>query len=168
MHRTGESLRSKGLFGKGFIHFYELYWDGQGAGWVLTLYYIWLMTLMYTIRQGVKKTLKFFLFLWFGHEPSWSRYLGWSVCFNTNFKTSNLCINDQANNCLTHFSSLIIVMHHTSCIVHHASCNMQHVSCMMHHASCMTQRRRPQKWRWPQKCRPQQFCEKSVEGSRGP
>ena len=29
-------------------------------------------------------------FLWFGHEPSWTRYLGWLVGFNANFNTRTL------------------------------------------------------------------------------
>ena len=34
-----------------------------------------------------------FSFLWFGHEPSWTRYLGLWVGFNTNFNTSTLSYN---------------------------------------------------------------------------
>ena len=59
------------------------------------------------------------------------------VCFNTNFKTSNLCLNDQAYNCLIHFSSSLCIIHQASCIMHHASCIMHHASCIMHHATCM-------------------------------
>ena len=50
-------------------------------------------------------------FLWFSDELSCSRYLGWSVAFNTNFKTSNLCLKDQAYNCVIHFSSLLCIIH---------------------------------------------------------
>ena len=32
-----------------------------------------------------------------------SGLVGRLVCLNTNFKTSNLCLNDQAYNCLIHF-----------------------------------------------------------------
>ena len=53
-------------------------------------------------------------FLWFCDEPPRSQYLGWSVGFITNLKTSNLCLNDQAYNCLIHFSSYIIIIHNAS------------------------------------------------------
>ena len=68
--------------------------------------------------------------VWFGC------LLGWLIGVNT-FKRSNLCLNDQAYNCLIHFSSCIIVMHNASCIMHHASCIMHHASFIMHHASCI-------------------------------
>merc|ERR1712081_53248 len=57
-----------------------------------------------------------------------SGLVGWLVCFNTNFKTSNLCLNDQAYNCLIHFSSSLCIIHQASCIMHHASCIMHHAS----------------------------------------
>ena len=51
----------------------------------------------------------------------WS--VGWSVCLNTNFKTSNLCLNDQAYNCLIHFSSSLCIIHQASCIMQSESSN---------------------------------------------
>ena len=40
-------------------------------------------------------------------------WVGWSA--STQISTQALCLNDQAYNCLIHFSSYIIVMHHASC-----------------------------------------------------
>ena len=54
--------------------------------------------------------------------------VGCFVGFNTNFKTSNLCLNDEAYNCMIHFQSCII--YHASYIIY--SYIMQHASCIMH------------------------------------
>ena len=52
-----------------------------------------------TVRQSTdnKISCKYFrhYFLWFGHEPSWTRYLGLSV--STQISTQALCLNDQAH-----------------------------------------------------------------------
>ena len=61
----------------------------------------------------------------------------WVICLNTNFKTSNLCPNDQAYNCLIHFSSSSCIIHQASCIMHHVSCIIHHASSIIHHASCI-------------------------------
>ena len=47
-------------------------------------------------------------------------WVSWLVGLNKYFKTSNLCLNDQAYYCLIHFSSssCIIAMHIASCIIY--------------------------------------------------
>ena len=74
------------------------------------------------------------LFLWLGHEPSWSQYLGWLVTwFQHKFQNKQSLSKRQS---LQLLDSLLI----------------------MHHASCMTQRKPPQNWRRPQKWRRPQNC----------
>ena len=43
----------------------------------------------------------YYVFLWFGHKPSWTRYLGWLI--STQILTKELSLNDQAYYCLIHF-----------------------------------------------------------------
>ena len=63
-----------------------------------------------------------FCLLWFGHEPSWTRNLGWRV--SKQISVQALCLNDQAYNCLIHFykRDCYDVMHDTTQLATEISC----------------------------------------------
>ena len=66
---------------------------------------------------GNKDRSRFILFCFYGSATNHLElgiWVGLPVCLNTNFKTSNLCLNDQAYNCLIHFSYHC----HESCTIH--------------------------------------------------
>ena len=95
----------------------------QDGSWPNHKNFIFKVTFIFS--KNVLNTLHFYIIhdaiLILCHEPSWTWYLGWRVSKQISMQA--LCLNNQAYNCLIHFSSCI--MHHVSCIMYHASFNLK-------------------------------------------
>ena len=64
-----------------------------------------------------------------------TNHLELGIWVNWSVSTQELCLNNQAYNCLIHFSSSLCIIHQASSIMHHAPCIMHQAPCIKHHAS---------------------------------